>query len=66
MVEDSGIGIEKQNLEKIFDPLFTTKVKGMGLGLMVTKLLTEANEGTINVESQVGKKTIFTVTLSTK
>ncbi len=66
MVEDSGIGIEKQNIEKIFEPLFTTKAKGIGLGLTVTKLLTEANEGTIKVESQVGKKTIFTVTLPTK
>ena len=38
MVEDNGIGIEKQNLEKIFEPLFTTKAKCIGLGLTVTKL----------------------------
>lgn len=66
MVEDNGIGIEKQNLEKIFEPLFTTKAKGIGLGLTVTKMLTEANEGTIKVTSKFGKGTIFTVTLPTK
>ena len=65
-VEDNGVGIEKQNLEKIFEPLFTTKAKGIGLGLTVTKLLTEANEGTIKVASKFGKGTIFTVTLPTK
>ena len=65
-VEDNGVGIEKQNLEKIFEPLFTTKAKGIGLGLTVTKLLTEANEGTIKVTSKLGKGTIFTVTLPTK
>jgi signal transduction histidine kinase len=65
MIEDNGIGIEKQNIEKIFEPLFTTKVKGIGLGLTVTKLFTEANEGTIKVSSKLGKGTIFTVALPT-
>ncbi|MDP2964878.1 MAG: ATP-binding protein [Pelolinea sp.] len=65
-VKDTGIGIAKENLEKIFEPLFTTKAKGIGLGLTVTKLLTEANEGTISVESEVGKGTVFTVSFPTK
>ena len=66
MVEDNGVGIEKQNLEKIFEPLFTTKAKGIGLGLTVTKLLTEANEGSIKVASKLGKGTIFTSNFANK
>jgi len=52
-VEENGVSIEKQNLEKIFESLFMTKSKGIGLGLTVTKLLTEANEGTIKVMSKL-------------
>lgn len=65
-VENTGIGIAPENLERIFEPLFTTKAKGIGLGLTVTKLLTEANESTISVESEVGKGTVFTVSFPTK
>jgi PAS domain S-box-containing protein len=62
-VRDSGIGITPEHLTKLFQPLLTTKVRGIGLGMVVVKNLTEANGGTVNVESEVGKGTVFTVTL---
>jgi two-component system, NtrC family, sensor kinase len=62
-VTDSGAGITKENRKKLFQPLFTTKTKGIGLGLVVCKNLVEANGGRIAVESESGKGTTFTVTL---
>ena len=60
---DSGIGIAEENLKNIFEPLFTTKAKGIGLGLAIAKLMTEAQGGLIEVESKVSKGTTFTVRL---
>lgn len=51
---DEGCGIPEKDLEKIFEPLFTTKAKGIGLGLAVSKSLAEANGGSILVQSKVG------------
>jgi C4-dicarboxylate-specific signal transduction histidine kinase len=42
---DSGIGINRENIHKLFEPLFTTKAMGIGLGLAVSKKLAEANGG---------------------
>jgi signal transduction histidine kinase len=61
--QDNGCGIPKENVEKIFEPLFTTKPKGIGLGLAITKRLIEQNGGKIEVASQVGQGTTFTVKL---
>jgi signal transduction histidine kinase len=47
----------------LFQPLFTTKARGIGLGLVVVKNLTEANGGRVEVQSEPGKGTTFTVTL---
>jgi signal transduction histidine kinase len=60
-IADSGTGIEKENLEKIFDPLFTTKEqdKGTGLGLFVVKQIVDEFSGTIQVDSEPGKGTTF-------
>lgn len=60
---DTGCGICEENLEKIFEPLFTTKPKGIGLGLAITKRLVEQNQGKIEVASQVDKGTTFTIKL---
>jgi C4-dicarboxylate-specific signal transduction histidine kinase len=62
-VRDSGLGMTAQQLDRLFQPLFTTKPRGIGLGLVVVKNLTQANGGTIEVESEAGKGTLFTVTL---
>jgi signal transduction histidine kinase len=62
-VADSGEGIAPENMKKLFQPLFTTKAKGIGLGLVVCKNLVEANGGRIEVESAVGQGTTFTVML---
>jgi signal transduction histidine kinase len=62
-VQDSGSGIAPDVLPKLFQPLFTTKARGIGLGLVVVKNLTEANSGTVQVESVAGKGSVFTVTL---
>jgi signal transduction histidine kinase len=65
-VMDTGSGISKENMEKVFEPLFTTKTRGIGLGLAVSKNLMEANGGSIEVESEEGKGSIFTVIIPTK
>jgi signal transduction histidine kinase len=60
---DNGCGIPQENLHKIFEPLFSTKPKGIGLGLAVSKRMVEQNGGEIEVESTVGIGTIFTIKL---
>ncbi len=60
-VADNGFGIEKENEEKIFEPKFTTKSSGMGLGLGMVKNIVETYKGTIKFTSQLGKGTVFCV-----
>ena len=62
-VSDTGVGIPPENLDKLFEPLFTTRVKGIGLGLALAKSLVEGHGGTIEVESEAGKGSTFTVRL---
>jgi two-component system NtrC family sensor kinase len=64
-ITDSGHGIPPENLERIFDPFYTTKEvgKGTGLGLSVSQGLVERHGGTIRVQSQVGKGSRFTIWL---
>lgn len=66
VIQDTGIGIPEDNLNKMFQPLFTTKPKGTGLGLPVCKRIVEAHGGDITVESQVGKGSTFTVRIPKK
>ena len=60
---DTGVGIPSEVMTKIWSPLFTTKAKGMGLGLTICKRIVEAHGGTISAESSVGKGSIFTITI---
>ncbi|MCU9931114.1 HAMP domain-containing histidine kinase, partial [Escherichia coli] len=62
-VSDNGIGIAKEDFNRIFEPKFTTKSSGMGLGLGIIKNIIENYKGTITLESQKGKGTTFTVSL---
>jgi signal transduction histidine kinase len=62
-VIDSGKGIAEQTLAKIFEPFFSTRQGGSGLGLPTTRKIIEAHGGTIAVQSEVGKGTKFTITL---
>ena len=61
--KDTGSGISKENLDKIFSPLFSTRPKGTGLGLSVCASLIEGHAGTIEVQSEVEKGTTFVVKL---
>ena len=63
MVRDTGTGIAPDVLPKIFDPFFTTKADGTGLGLSVSHGIIHDHQGSVDVESEVGKGTTFTVTL---
>jgi two-component system sporulation sensor kinase A len=65
-IADTGIGITKEALEKTWTPFFTTKAKGMGLGLPICKRIVEAHGGKISVESIVDKGTTFTVAIPIK
>jgi signal transduction histidine kinase len=62
-VQDTGTGITPDNMKKLFEPLFTTKPKGIGLGLAVSRKLIEANGGRIEVQSEIGAGSTFTVWL---
>jgi PAS domain S-box-containing protein len=62
-VSDTGKGIPPENMDKIFEPLFTTKPRGIGLGLAVCKKLVEANGGRIEVQSEPGQGSVFIVYL---
>ena len=62
-VTDNGIGIDSQDFNRIFEPKFTTKSSGMGLGLGIIKNIIENYNGTITLESHKGKETTFVVSL---
>jgi signal transduction histidine kinase len=62
-VTDTGVGMSPETMAKIFEPLFTTRAKGIGLGLAVSKNLIEVNGGTIEVKSVEGQGAVFTIIL---
>jgi two-component system NtrC family sensor kinase len=62
-VSDTGRGMSAENLEKIFEPFYTTKDKGTGLGLAIVFNIVQRHNGKIEVESGAGKGTIFRITL---
>ena len=64
ILTDKGPGIPAENLDKIFEPFFTTKSRGTGLGLSIVKQIIEYHHGNLEVWSEVGVGTKFTITLS--
>jgi PAS domain S-box-containing protein len=62
-ISDDGEGIDEQTAARIFDPFFTTKTHGSGLGLATVQDIVNAMEGTIQVDSEIGRGTSFTIKL---
>ena len=62
-VADTGCGIPADDLEKVLEPLYSTKARGMGLGLAITRTIVEKNNGELLVESEQGRGSKFTVLL---
>jgi nitrogen-specific signal transduction histidine kinase/ActR/RegA family two-component response regulator len=62
-VEDNGLGIPPENLKRIFDPFFTTKFTGRGLGLAAVLGIVRSHKGTLRVNSEAGRGTIFKMLL---
>ncbi len=62
-IEDNGTGIDEESLSKIFEPYFTTKASGTGLGLTVVYKVIKEHHGDIFVTSELGKGTVFTIKL---
>jgi signal transduction histidine kinase len=62
-VEDTGMGVPRENLQKLFDPFFSTKSTGLGLGLAMTKRVVEEHGGKVNFQSTEGKGSTITISL---
>jgi signal transduction histidine kinase len=62
-ISDTGGGIPQEQINHIFEPFYTTKKKGTGLGLMIVQRIVRAHGGRIELESQVGRGTTFRVWL---
>jgi signal transduction histidine kinase len=60
---DTGIGISAENLSRIMEPLYTTKARGLGLGLSIARAILDKNKGSLRVVSQPGQGSTFTVRL---
>jgi signal transduction histidine kinase len=63
-VTDTGIGIEAKDLTRILEPLYSTKARGLGLGLAIVRSIVEKNEGSLHVASEPGHGSTFTVRLT--
>jgi signal transduction histidine kinase len=65
IVQDSGPGIDPENIDRIFDQFFTTKSRGMGLGLSICRSIIEAHDGRLWAESGVHEGSVFRISLPT-
>ena len=64
-IEDNGYGMTEDTTQKLFDPYFTTKPKGLGLGMATTHAIVVSHKATIEVSSEVNKGTVFTLAFPT-
>lgn len=62
-IRDEGMGIPEEKIKKLGEPFYTTKERGTGLGLMVSYRIIEEHQGTVQIESEIGKGTTFTIIL---
>ncbi len=65
-VTDTGIGMDEEEIKRLFSPFYTTKQKGNGLGLVEVQKIVQAHLGSIDVRSQIGRGSAFTITLPLK
>jgi two-component system sensor kinase FixL len=63
VVVDTGVGIKPEDLERIMEPLYSTKARGIGLGLAITRAIIDKHHGRLRVTSEPGKGSRFSVTL---
>jgi signal transduction histidine kinase len=64
-VEDNGVGIDPENLSHIMEPLYSTKARGLGLGLALSRAILDKNKGSLRAASEAGRGSTFTVRLMT-
>jgi len=64
-IEDNGSGMNRQTMERLFEPFYTTKFTGRGLGLSAVLGIVQNHHGGVHIESEVGKGTIFEIALPT-
>ena len=62
-VEDNGTGISPQDIDRVFNPLFTTKSAGMGMGLSICRSIVEAHDGRLWADANTPEGTVFRFTL---
>ena len=58
---DTGAGIEASDLARIMEPLYSTKARGLGLGLAISRSIVEKNQGSLRVTSEPGRGSTFTI-----
>jgi signal transduction histidine kinase len=63
VVADTGVGIKPEDIERVMEPLYSTKARGIGLGLAITRAIVEKHQGKLRVSSEPGRGTQFVVTL---
>jgi signal transduction histidine kinase len=63
-VADTGSGIAAEDLARVLEPLYSTKARGLGLGLAITRSIVEKNQGTLRVNSEPGRGSVFTLQLA--